>query len=145
MPLTESNRDELERKLRSTTESLRTAESKMQRLAESNSIGKASNNIQTGANCKLLAAQMMAKFVEDRHLEQGALVFRHWSNSCSGATKGATGQTIQALTMELDAMREKFMILKKHLKKSRRGKGQMQSGLDAILEDKLGEEGYDTM
>jgi chromosome segregation ATPase len=126
----EDERDNLEKKLHQATMSLAEAERKIEALQD------LQNNVKNGAseNCKLIAGKMIANYLEDRDDDAKARVFRGWARQTVNGN-GATRQTVEALSLELETMREKFMILKKHLKKSRRSKGQLQPVLARILEE----------
>ena len=144
----ESERDILERKLERTQNLLQEAEAKTTRVTESPSstgmtVETAHSVTDTNdvsiAQCKFLAGRMIAAFVENRDTRKKSSAFRQWTLSSTWCRAATHHEYTEALALELDTMREKFQILKKHLKKSRRGKVGISSGLDSIIEDNLAE------
>lgn len=132
----ESERDNLERKLEQAKQSICESDANgNQLLQHSSTEGKAAT-----------AAQMLANFFESRELCLKAGALRQWSiASTSSRVAAQQNRTADALAFELETTREKISILKRHLKKSRRGKGHRHSDLDSINEDNVAaEEGYQT-
>ena len=130
----ENERDALEEKLRHTTESLELAKQKIKELEKTNSTGR------TAESSKIIAGRLIANFVESRNDLKKAEVLRGWASTLG---QNASRQRVDALSLELETMREKFMILKKHLKKTRKAKGQvqLQPSLTRILEESTNEQG----
>jgi len=155
----EMERDRLEQKLRSRSAELRDIEDRLKReVAWKRSAGDELSALRmqlkdakeerrsvpvdaspSNANAsKLAAGRLIEKFFEGQRKATLAGAFRHWSCRAS-AVRAAEQQKHIAVELahQLDSTREKLGILKKHLKKSRRGDG---SGLARILEG----EGYET-
>ena len=142
----EGERDSLARKLERARTALQQAETKIKKLEESVAAlaDKDRKNENGNSRCKKVAVHLLAGMIKHRDNQLRDSVFQQWSNS-ENSSRSVTQQDVWALSQELATMREKFLILKKHLKKTRRGRGQLQPGLDRILEEKNEDgHGYDT-
>jgi chromosome segregation ATPase len=91
------------------------------------------------AAAKMAAGRLIVNCLETKSKLTKAACFRQWA--CSTSALRAVSQqsyAAAALAQQLETTREKLVILKRHLKKSRGGR---DSGLARILE---GREGYET-
>lgn len=131
----ETERDILERKLESmrskiTGEEIFTNATKRQ--GDASVENDEASTMPQHENTQTLAIQLACKVMNgDRHCKM-ALAFQHWSTfTATSRDFSAHSQAATALVHELETTREKLAILKKHLKKSRRGR---EPTLDRIIE-----------
>ena len=83
--------------------------------------------------CKLAAGRLLIHALDGRSNAAKAVAFRQWACQTSALQAVAKqGQAAAALARQLEETREKLVILKRHLKKSRRSS--RDSGLDSIAE-----------
>ncbi|GAX13441.1 hypothetical protein FisN_34Lh046 [Fistulifera solaris] len=125
----ETERDILERKLESMSARLQDEEERDVASLGEMGIGTSSSR---DDNAQKLAIQLACKVMNGDRQMRLALAFQHWSTfTATSRDVSMNSQAASALVQELETTREKLAILKKHLKKSRRGR---EPTLDRIIE-----------
>jgi chromosome segregation ATPase len=125
----ETERDILERKLESMSSRLKEEERREEALVDEMSLVTTSSH---NDNAQKLAIQLACKVMNGDRQLRVALAFQHWSTfTATSCDVSMHSQAASALVQELETTREKLAILKKHLKRSRRGR---EPTLDRIIE-----------
>ncbi len=125
----ETERDILERKLESMSARLQEEEGLDIASVGEMSVGATSSR---DSSAQKLAIQLASKVMNGDRQMRLALAFQHWSTfTATSRDVSMHSQAASALVQELETTREKLAILKKHLKKSRRGR---EPTLDRIIE-----------
>jgi hypothetical protein len=146
----ETERDVLGRKLEAMQARNLDLEDRLQKelvckKASLNEVSKVHQEVQTSTSppcdessittSKLAGGRLVVNFLERRSHVAKAAVFRQWSCQTSAIRAvSKQGEAAAALAHELEETREKLVILKKHLKKTRRGPRDYVYGLDRIVE-----------
>jgi hypothetical protein len=128
----------MEERLGRTSSEQETAEAELaalRQVGDSNRTGEINSESQIAAT--LAVGRLIAKTLKHRNIQTKATCFRRWACSTSAMQAVAQQNYVAAeLAHQLENTREKLVILKSHLKKSRRlGR---DSGMECIVE------GYET-
>jgi chromosome segregation ATPase len=84
--------------------------------------------------CKVAASRILLNAIDGRANAAKAVAFRQWAcQTCALRAVAKQGNAAALLARQLEETREKLIVLKRHLKKTRRGPREF-SGLDSIVE-----------